>query len=120
MNDSKKKELRFWERWRKAGAVEKIYPEKPPANQHVLAAPEVITIKAADGKIILLAKKFPGDDLLICDLIGTAVGMDVFHCIYIAARHTENFLKRVWCYTIKESEDKQYNVEVSFYELKKI
>lgn len=91
-----------------------------PTNPHVLTAPDNISI-AANGKTINLLKATEGVtvELQMCDLIGTAIGKDIFHCIYLAGRHAKNFTERVWCYTIKESDGNPDQVEVSFYELKK-
>lgn len=48
-------------------------------------------------------------------LLGTAEGMDFFHCIYLAGTHAKNFRKRVYGYCLEESCSPGCNFAISFY-----
>ena len=50
-------------------------------------------------------------------LIGTALGADLFHCLYLGMRHADNFFQRVYGYIVKPA-DPPYAITVAFYEKK--
>lgn len=51
--------------------------------------------------------------------IGTALGQDLLHCIYLADRHGKDFVKRVRAYYINNCpRDKRFRMEITFYEKK--
>ena len=37
--------------------------------------------------------------------IGIGMGADIFHCIYLGSRYTNDFLNRVVCYLVKENDE---------------
>ena len=49
-------------------------------------------------------------------LIGTASGQNFDHCVWLALRHEERFVDRVWGYRIEKSGDPEIKISVSFYE----
>lgn len=53
-------------------------------------------------------------------LLGTAQGMDIFHCLYLAGRHCENFFERVVAYYPVKPDEEKFALALCFYEELKI
>ena len=74
--------------------------------------------KEKNGKLlarrqILLLKQKPASEL---EKIGTALGQDLYHCIYLASRYGKNFVEKVVAYFINNHpKDKKFRMEVTFY-----
>jgi hypothetical protein len=53
--------------------------------------------------------------------MGTASGMDLLHCIYLARKYSkkDEFPAKLIGYLIESSDDSRFNVKVTFYERKK-
>ena len=74
--------------------------------------------KEKNGKLlarrqILLLKQKPASEL---EKIGTALGQDLYHCIYLASRHGKNFVEKVVAYFVNNRpKDKKFRMEVTFY-----
>ena len=77
--------------------------------------------KEKDGKLleqrqIVLLTQEPTSEL---EEIGTALGQDLYHCIYLAGRHGKDFAEKVVAYFVNNHpEDKEFRIEVTFYKKK--
>ena len=74
--------------------------------------------KEKNGKLlarrqILLLKQKPASEL---EKIGTALGQDLYHCIYLASRYGKDFVEKVVAYSINNRpKGKKFRMEVTFY-----
>ncbi len=76
-------------------------------NEKLISSKELALITEAEAK-----KKNYGQ-------MGPASGQDLYHCLYIANRHAENFRARVVAYSVNDKpKDKQMKLEVTFWEKK--
>ena len=74
--------------------------------------------KEKNGKLlakrqVLLLKQKPTSEL---EKIGTALGQDLYHCIYLASRYGKDFVEKVVAYSINNRpKGKKFRMEVTFY-----
>jgi|GEM_PF-5815025 len=72
--------------------------------------------------------ELPKDKLKNFNLIGKAIGVDIYQCLFLAGKHTEKFWDRVYGYHIVDNdkdanvftESGQPSIAVQFYEQKVI
>ena len=63
-------------------------------------------------QILLLNQKSTSE----LEKIGTALGQDLYHCIYLASRYGKNFVEKVVAYFVNNHpKDKKFRMEVTFY-----
>jgi hypothetical protein len=69
--------------------------------------------KLLERRQILLLNQEPPSEL---EKIGTALGQDMYHCIYLASRYGKDFVEKVVAYSINNHpKDKKFRIEVTFY-----
>ena len=74
--------------------------------------------KEKNGKLlgrrqILLLNQKPTSEL---EKIGTALGQNVYHCIYLASRYGKDFVEKVVAYSVNNHpKDKKFRMEITFY-----
>jgi hypothetical protein len=78
-----------------------------------------VTIVTGKKERKLKIPKIPVKKISSYELIGTAEGMNNFHCLYLARKYEKNFEKRVVGYRPAEPKNKKCKIAVSFYEKKK-
>lgn len=69
--------------------------------------------KLLEKRQILLLNQKPTSGL---EKIGTALGQDIYHCIYLASRHGKDFVEKVVAYFVNNHpKDKKFRMEIAFY-----
>ena len=63
-------------------------------------------------QILLLNQKSTSE----LEKIGTALGQDVYHCIYLASRYGKDFVEKVVAYSVNNHpKNRKFRMEVTFY-----
>lgn len=72
--------------------------------------------KLLERRQILLLSQKPTSKF---EAIGTALGQDLYHCIYLASRYGKGFVEKVVAYFVNNRpKDKKFRMEVTFYKKK--
>lgn len=77
---------------------------------------EVKVIRGDNQEETVRIPEIPEAELSSYKLIGTAEGVDKFHCLYLGRKFAENFEKRVAGYRSATPKENGAAVAVSFYE----